>query len=275
MQLFSVIVFAIFAVPLARCVPALDASTLANNAKQAQQLNAQFATLKATDPCQGQETACVGGAIATCVNGKFDTSNGVCVQGQRCFAIPNVRSQGTSLLCTSESNVVALMNAAGVTGGVTGLDNSSTLSRLSSTSSTTTGNPSAVTVTVTVTANSASTVTTTTVSPNDASSILSQFLSSGQPVPIATSSSSVPALTPAANPDSVPAASNSNSGTPATVVSLTAAGDSTNPTPSPTTSSGNVIQLTAAPGAAGPSSSTATPSPSAPVGGGGGGGYGY
>jgi hypothetical protein len=53
MHFSSFFVFAIYAVSVARCAPALDATTLANNAKQAQQLNAKFVTLKATDPCQG------------------------------------------------------------------------------------------------------------------------------------------------------------------------------------------------------------------------------
>ena len=43
--------FSIFASPLALSAPTLDASTLLQNGQAAQQLNAEFQTLKVTDAC--------------------------------------------------------------------------------------------------------------------------------------------------------------------------------------------------------------------------------
>ena len=45
--------------------------------------------------CIDGNTTCVQGAIATCVNGQFDTSNGHCPATQECFALPSVNSSGT------------------------------------------------------------------------------------------------------------------------------------------------------------------------------------
>jgi len=114
MQFSSFLLVAVFAVSIARCAPALDAKTLAANANEAQRLNAKFLTLTTTDPCQGdmiffpifffgnaddfhqgQETVCINGDIATCSDGKFDTSNGACPRTQECFAIPDIRAPGT------------------------------------------------------------------------------------------------------------------------------------------------------------------------------------
>lgn len=41
------------------------------------------------------DTTCVQGAIASCVNGQFDTSKGRCSATQKCFALPSVTSSGT------------------------------------------------------------------------------------------------------------------------------------------------------------------------------------
>jgi len=100
----------------------LDAATLLNNAHQAQQLNAQFqnANSSATGPCNNGDTTCVENAIATCVNGQFDTSKGRCHPNLHCFALPSVRSNGTIIACTNEKTVQSLMDAAGATGSRSG-----------------------------------------------------------------------------------------------------------------------------------------------------------
>jgi len=296
MHFSSVLLVAIFAASTARCAPALDAKTLSDNARLAQQLNAKFVNLTATDPCQGQETACIDGDIATCVDGKFDTSQGACKRTQECFAIPDIRAPGTQLLCTTENSVLRLMEAAGVDGGITGSDDLSSFPTslpVSSSTSSSDVSPSPTplsgsgpddggvdepaTVTVTVFASPLTTTTTTTISPSEASSILKNFLTEGQPP--ASSSSSIPSL----RLNNFPSSSSTVS-----PIILTAAGDEVpSPTPTPTTSttSGTVIQLIAgdeptpstAPTPAPAVVPTPTPTPNGvPVGGGGGGGgYGY
>jgi hypothetical protein len=41
------------------------------------------------------DTTCIQGAIASCVNGQFDTSQGRCPPTQQCFALPSVNTDGT------------------------------------------------------------------------------------------------------------------------------------------------------------------------------------
>jgi hypothetical protein len=282
---FSSLLVAIFAISVARCAPAPNSTVFTDNARQAQQFNAKFLNLKATDACQAGETACVGGNIAKCVAGKFVASE-QCPDGRECLAIPNIQTPGTSLVCTTERNVLGLLTAAGVDGGITGSGDNSTdtssktssTTTSSSTSSTTSlsgipgpangqpGNPAVVTVTVTEFAIPQSTTTTPALS--GSGSTPSNLLSVGQPP--ATSTPGAPPLTPAANPSST-----SSSASVPTVISLVAADDASNPSPSPTPTSFPVaIQLSAAAGEPTPSP---TPSPSGPVAvpvaGGGGGGY--
>ena len=75
--------------------PALEerASFTLQNGKDAQALNAQFQTLTAASPCSGSENACIHGAFAQCVNGKFVTLP--CSGGLTCVALPLVNSPGT------------------------------------------------------------------------------------------------------------------------------------------------------------------------------------
>jgi len=195
--------------------PSLDSATLLNNALEAQRLNAQFQTANstATGSCTNGDTACVQGAIASCVNGQFDTSQGSCPASQQCFALPSVNSNGTTITCTSDKIALSLIEAAGATGGITGSGSqnstnpasaSSTLSGTTPGTTTSTDpttptstalNETVVTVTVTtiVTPTGTTTPSTTTLpsvtqtlSPEEASSLLSSLLTQGGPAATAT-----------------------------------------------------------------------------------------
>lgn len=192
--------------------PPLNATELLNNALQAQQLNAQFQSSNSTltGPCTNGATTCAQNAIATCVNGQFDSSNGTCSTTQQCFALPSVTTNGTTIACTSEKSAQSLINAAGASGGVTGSGSGNSTSSInpasaSSTSSganapeTTTSDPDCMTTTTTTTtvdtptptAASASVVTVTvtvtpsltsvtqTLSPEQASAVLASLLGQG------------------------------------------------------------------------------------------------
>jgi len=190
----------------------LDSATLLNNALEAQKLNAQFQTANtATGPCNNGDTTCVQGAIATCVNGQFDTSQGLCPANQQCFALPSVNSNGTTITCTSEKIALSLIEAAGATGGITGSGSGGSSINPSSTSSTSSGTTSStatltdssttptstalddsvVTVTQTVQVLASSTTTlptvTQTLSPEEAANFLSSLLAQGGPTTTATS----------------------------------------------------------------------------------------
>ncbi|TFY83494.1 hypothetical protein EWM64_g513 [Hericium alpestre] len=89
-----------------------------DNGKQAQQLNAKFATLTADSPCQEGEQACVGSSFAQCVGGKFSTT--ACAGGTQCAALPLVNSAGTSVTCSTADQTAQRIAATGATGGVTG-----------------------------------------------------------------------------------------------------------------------------------------------------------
>ncbi|KAI0360394.1 hypothetical protein OH77DRAFT_1384246, partial [Trametes cingulata] len=85
------------------------------NALDAQKLNAKFATLSADDSCNDGDQACVQGAFAQCVGGKFQTTQ--CSGGTTCVALPLVNKPGTSVTCDSKDDAAARMKAAGVDGG--------------------------------------------------------------------------------------------------------------------------------------------------------------
>ncbi|KAJ3789797.1 hypothetical protein GGU10DRAFT_304339 [Lentinula aff. detonsa] len=89
-----------------------------SNGQAAQKLNAQFATLSASSTCTDGENACVNGAFAQCVSGKFETT--ACAGGTTCAALPLVNSAGTSITCATTADAEARIAATGATGGLTG-----------------------------------------------------------------------------------------------------------------------------------------------------------
>ncbi|EIN08910.1 hypothetical protein PUNSTDRAFT_120434 [Punctularia strigosozonata HHB-11173 SS5] len=88
------------------------------NGKDAQALNAKFASLTSSDSCSDGEQACVSGSFAQCVGGTWTVSQ--CAAGTSCFALPLVNKAGTSLTCDSQSDAEARIAATGATGGLTG-----------------------------------------------------------------------------------------------------------------------------------------------------------
>ncbi|KAG7446991.1 uncharacterized protein BT62DRAFT_893711, partial [Guyanagaster necrorhizus] len=92
-----------------------SSSFTTSNGLEAQQLNAQFASLSANDSCTTGDQACVNGGFAQCVSSAWEVTE--CASGTSCFALPLVNSAGTSLSCDSESDALARIEATGVTGG--------------------------------------------------------------------------------------------------------------------------------------------------------------
>jgi len=88
------------------------------NGKEAQTLNAKFASLTASSPCNEGDQACVSNGFAQCVGGKFTITQ--CAGGTQCFALPLVNKPGTSIACTTEADATARIQASGATGGITG-----------------------------------------------------------------------------------------------------------------------------------------------------------
>ncbi|KAF8626695.1 hypothetical protein AX15_004731 [Amanita polypyramis BW_CC] len=179
-----------------------DKATLLANGKAAQRLNAQFQSLKATDPCTNGEKVCVSNSIAHCANGKWQIE-GKCPKTEQCFALPSLTSNGTTTTCTSQKTAESLFDAIGVPGGATGFNSATsndrpatgsgedqptnsmngtgTHSQVPTSSSTTLAAGGAdedagqKTVTVAVTAIPTHFVQTTTISPQEASQLLSSF----------------------------------------------------------------------------------------------------
>ncbi|PPQ77968.1 hypothetical protein CVT26_005273 [Gymnopilus dilepis] len=232
------VIISVLASTLVLSAPALDAATLLQNGQAAQKFNAQFQNIKAGDSCQSGEAACIGNAIAKCNNGQFDTSQGLCQKTESCFALPNVRAQGTVLRCTSVNSALSLINATGATGGLTGdetedsgnsNEGGNTTTTMSSGSSkgkadqnpnnertsaaaataTQTEAPDIVTVTVTLTATPAPITveaTTQTLSPDQASSLLLSILGDAIPTPASPASSVAAASAPIAVSSATPSA---------------------------------------------------------------------
>ncbi|KZT64581.1 hypothetical protein DAEQUDRAFT_732430 [Daedalea quercina L-15889] len=91
---------------------------LLSNGQDAQQQNAQFASLTANSSCSEGTDACVNGEFAQCVSGAYMLQS--CGSGLSCFALPLVNSAGTSVTCTTESDAASRIENTGATGGVTG-----------------------------------------------------------------------------------------------------------------------------------------------------------
>ncbi|KAI0708711.1 hypothetical protein C8Q72DRAFT_790776 [Fomitopsis betulina] len=98
-----------------------SSSFLLSNGQKAQQQNAQFAALTASDSCDEGAEACVGGDFAQCVDGAWVTQS--CGSTLQCFALPLVNSAGTSITCTTQSDAASRIANTGATGGVTGSSN--------------------------------------------------------------------------------------------------------------------------------------------------------
>ncbi|KAI9511630.1 hypothetical protein F5148DRAFT_261551 [Russula earlei] len=89
-----------------------DNATLLLNGQQALVLNCQFQSLQKNDPCITGQTACIQGESATCVNSTWQTLP--CPSSKSCFALPQVRTNGTFIACTSPNNAASIIVATGI-----------------------------------------------------------------------------------------------------------------------------------------------------------------
>jgi hypothetical protein len=81
------------------------------NGQDAIALNNKFKTLKAGSSCKAGENACIDQKFAQCVGGKFVTQ--ACGAGTICAALPLVNRRGTSITCTTQSDVDRRIAATG------------------------------------------------------------------------------------------------------------------------------------------------------------------
>jgi len=103
-------------------------------------LNAQFASLTASSPCNDGDQACVSGGFAQCVGGKFAITP--CAGGTQCFALPLVNKAGTSIACDTADDAQSRIAATGAPGGLTGDSSASASSSTPASSSSSTPDPS-------------------------------------------------------------------------------------------------------------------------------------
>lgn len=79
---------------LAAAGPVLRRQTFAlQNGVDAQKQNNEFLSLTADASCQNNDVACINGAFASCVNGKYVLSP--CNTGLTCVALPSTDAPGT------------------------------------------------------------------------------------------------------------------------------------------------------------------------------------
>jgi len=90
----------------------LDTATLALNGQKALVQNCQFRALQQSDTCNNNDTACVQGGPATCVNNTWQLSS--CPSTKSCFALPQLRANGTFIACTSLNNAASIIAATGI-----------------------------------------------------------------------------------------------------------------------------------------------------------------
>ncbi|KZT67619.1 hypothetical protein DAEQUDRAFT_672941 [Daedalea quercina L-15889] len=107
--------FAAATVALPHRVVPRDSSFALQNGQQAIAQNAQFATLTANSSCDSGTNACVGSSFAQCVSGEYVLQS--CGSGLICAALPLVNSAGTSITCTTQSDLEQRIAATGATSG--------------------------------------------------------------------------------------------------------------------------------------------------------------
>nr|GAT43686.1 predicted protein [Mycena chlorophos] len=89
-----------------------QASALANG-QAAIALNQQFASLTTSSSCTTGEDACVNQKFAQCVGGSFVVQ--ACGPGTICAALPLTSGSGTTIACTTQSDLDARIAATGAT----------------------------------------------------------------------------------------------------------------------------------------------------------------
>jgi len=118
MAFFTLALLAALASSLVSAGPvALDNATLLANGQQAQILNSEFESLQVNDPCNTGENACINNTFAVCINNAWETQP--CPSSKSCFALPQVRTNGTFIACTSQRNAASIIAATGAQGGIT------------------------------------------------------------------------------------------------------------------------------------------------------------
>jgi len=85
------------------------------NGQEAIALNEKFKTLDANSPCNDGELACAEGKFAQCSGETFLLT--ACAPGTVCAALPLQNSPGTSIACTTQSDVESRIKATGASGG--------------------------------------------------------------------------------------------------------------------------------------------------------------
>ncbi|KAI9444289.1 hypothetical protein H4582DRAFT_1080250 [Lactarius indigo] len=118
MAFFTLVFLAVLASPLVSAGPvAVDNATLLANGQQAQILNSEFKSLQVNDSCNTGETACIKNAFAACFDKAWQTEP--CPSSKSCFALPQIRTNGTFVACTSQRNAASIIAASGAQGGIT------------------------------------------------------------------------------------------------------------------------------------------------------------
>jgi len=117
MAFFFLAFLAVLASSLVSAGPvALDNATLLENGRQAQNLNSEFENLLVNDSCNTGETACINNSFAACIDGMWQAH--ACPSSKTCFALPQVRTNGTFVACTSQRNAASIFAATGAPGGI-------------------------------------------------------------------------------------------------------------------------------------------------------------
>jgi len=208
MTFFILAFLAVLASSLVSAGPvALNNATLLANGQQAQILNSEFESLQVNDPCNTGEVACINNDFAVCIDNAWQTRQ--CPLTKTCFALPQIRTNGSFIACTSQKNAASIIAATGAQGGITSNSTSGgnitvPFPTVDSDSSPDdnggnpdcgdNGNPSSpepVTITVTLLP-----PTTTTILPNQASSLISSLSANGLLFPLPTNGSPSPSNAP-------------------------------------------------------------------------------
>ncbi|KAF9450212.1 hypothetical protein P691DRAFT_726450 [Macrolepiota fuliginosa MF-IS2] len=224
------IFFLSFAVAVYAAPTSLDAATLLQNGQEAQTQNGVFRNLKASDPCEDGQVACIGKSIAKCQGTTWETNRGQCSRSQSCFVLPSVSRNGTAITCTSQKSALNLISATGATGGIfgnssnstsstSGIDNGGAIQPSSGASSasyimrsTSTAPLQVFTTVITLFPSQITTLpsVTRTMSPEDASSLVSSINAAAKPTVTASSPASYMPPSPTSSSPTLSAAGDAN-----------------------------------------------------------------
>ncbi|KAG6037013.1 hypothetical protein E4U41_005349 [Claviceps citrina] len=89
----------------------------ASNVAQAKGLNKIYSSLTPQSACSRTQLACIGGKVASCVDGAFILTD--CPAGQSCYALPMTNIRGAKVTCVETENAIRILGGPAASTNIT------------------------------------------------------------------------------------------------------------------------------------------------------------